>query len=425
MKFTTTVLVAMFLVSCGEKEDKKETAQVQNQEEENQVDQMPVAQTGYLALDLSNISGLAVTQAAGSGLNLQGSSPELKTLSETGGLTSAWKEGNASVKDFKISPDSKIYLLFNEKVPYVEKPDGAKLLLTQAEEEIEYEYCVLGEVLASGDVTCVDNELAHVGAPEDIQFDDQGSLYYFGKTDSSQILRKKIGDDKTDLINENIEIDQFVVTDESSVLISSVNNWGRKITPNGSLKTFFDGNMGDMYPTANNEYVFGVSGGIKTYNVGLDQITSTIDVKDLEGYDFEDSLFVNSGKEFHTTSNGKTYYMFQDDMYVLGSLTPVATLEVKKVTNSWTILDSIFLAVVDTDSKHTLLQYNTDTGVITKLLDKEMEVYDISFAAKTNTLLINGLDFETNKNVLGRLNMTTKKLNATPMTDAIKALSSF
>jgi hypothetical protein len=99
--------------------------------------------------------------------------------------------------------------------------------------------------------------------------------------------------------------------------------------------------------------------------------------------------------------------------------------EVKKVTKSWKVLDSIFLAVVDNDSKHNLLQYNTDTGVITKLLEKEMEVYDISFASKTNTLLINGLDFETNKNVLGRLNMTTKKLNATPMTDAIKALSSF
>ena len=79
-------------------------------------------------------------------------------------------------------------------------------------------------------VISIDSTLSHIQWNESntsylnspIQFDQNGAIYYCGSNNTNQILRKYDNGVITDLINDNININDFIVNEDGSVIISGI-----------------------------------------------------------------------------------------------------------------------------------------------------------------------------------------------------------
>ena len=203
------------------------------------------------------VVGLALpaTGATGSGL---------LAVNRDGTVVDAVQTGTANVRDFYSAPNNKFYVVFNTAIPlYAGGPN-----------------CILAEVdIDSGNPVCVDPQMISVttvfgmasfygmtGGNGPIQFDDAGNVYYVGVASQvggpgSLTLRKRVNGVVSTLMSDNIQIRDFVVLGNGSVLVSgsttSTNtSWVRKVSAAGALtnisstmtstfmKKFADGKIG-------------------------------------------------------------------------------------------------------------------------------------------------------------------------------------
>jgi hypothetical protein len=177
----------------------------------------------------STVSSAAVRKSA-TGSNLQ-------TVDAVGNTSDAVTSGTASIRNFLIAPNDKLYVVFNSKTT------------------IGTASCLLAEVAkTTGDPSCIDSDLSSISWQDSttfefdpIQFDESGSIYYVG-TDSSgkSALRRYKDGVATSLVTDNVNYLRFLVLSDGSVIIggstvSSGTAWTRVVAASGSLRSLVSG----------------------------------------------------------------------------------------------------------------------------------------------------------------------------------------
>lgn len=365
------------------------------------------------------------------------SKSNLKKVDISGNLTDVLTSGNALVSKFMIAPNNKVYILFSSKI-------------NLETSEPDYENgCLLAEVNMDDDsVISIDSTLSHIQWNESntsylnspIQFDQNGAIYYCGSNNTNQILRKYDNGVITDLINDNININDFIVNEDGSVIISGMttstnSSWIRKITTSGGLKnivTSISAQFLSKFPDKNTymglwggDY-FGVFRYLTDTSV-LDSepwISGTVinnlsynPYNDITGTGLENSGYWGAlVSDIVKTTNGKVYAKATSNSdYILMQYYPTLetpTISINKVSKIQGILSYIIVSGLDSSNKNKLILYDTSNNTEEDLLpDNDIEIYNINYVSSANTIMFDGINFDNNKMLIGEVDLITKNVN--------------
>ncbi|MFM7093500.1 MAG: hypothetical protein ACKOYL_02935 [Actinomycetota bacterium] len=360
----------------------------------------------------------------------------LVAVDEAGKTTEAISSGEAVVKKFLVAPNDKLYVLFASPTTVGDATT-----------------CLLAEVdPATGDPKCIENELTTVawnsGEPgslnPSIQFDAAGAIYYVGTAQSGKYnLRKYAAGATTSLINDNIQIYDFLVLSDGNVYYTGMTlttklTFTRRIDPAGGLSVVQGDRSWFLMRFADNNVYYGIaSKGVLTWltksnknddfpyiapstatqiarndttkfcvagvtaNDGFCEIvTGTVTTP---GVYIRQSFNTMSGKTFVNAGNAPMGTLMQYYPQVKR-----ATTVVDKMTIGQVIVDYIIMAGVNANGQNVLTIYDTTSGTERKLIDetKEIEIYRLNYVS-SNKIMFDGLRFSDNKYVIGQVDLST------------------
>ena len=363
-----------------------------------------------------------------------------------GSSTSVYATGSATpaVRDFYSAPNNRFYVVFNSPTPLVNGGTN----------------CVLAEVNTdTGSPTCVDNELTSItmgmgtmfgsfgngNAP--IQFDDAGNIYYSGtSTGYTFTLRKNVNGVVTPLMRDNVQVTDFVVLGDGSIImsgrtVSTQVYWIRKVTADSGaitnlvngvqatfLRKFVDKNV---YYGVNSS--MNVTGGVYRYSVDQgkpdslpwviqygNQNSAQNDTTGLCSYttNQKTSIFCslggssiresfNIGTEKTLAIVGQIYGASGTELMQYYPTIERANTVLTNITVWQQIGTKLLLAGTNKDEKNILSLYDPSTAQETILLDtsNEIEIYNLGYVATANKVLFNGLSFANGQYVVGDISL--------------------
>ncbi len=409
------------------------------------------AKKGRLRFDFSGAVGLTLkstarTQSAGiepsDGLAVQAkSSSNLQKIDGSGDLSSVVSSGSAVISNFLIAPNDKLYVLFAQRVNLNDttQPEPAN-------------GCLLAEVdKTTGTPVCIDNTLREISWSERprnnaIQFDASGAIYYAGYNSSNKrVLRRNVSGTITDLINDNIELFEFLILPDGRALVagatsSSDARWLRRINPNGSLTNLYTGSYAtflQLFPDGN---VYIGSDGFTGFGYGVNIYlpeSDSVDPRPYIGFDMLNPYFsptlicdgmnnpvgfcgANGGivKGFHRSISQKVFGVAGDGTQgVLTQYYPTLERPVTEVTRISTfqgVINQLILAGLNAQNKNILTLFDTSDGSEIQLIgpDNEIEIYHLNYVASSNKIMFDGLRFSDNKYVIGQYDLNTMTFSA-------------
>jgi hypothetical protein len=383
---------------------------------------------GDITFATSGMIGLAKPASPGSGSGLI-------SVDALGRGIEAVSSGTASIQNFYASPNGKFYVVFSTPVALV---SGG----TQ---------CVFAEVpVSTGIPTCIDGTIESVAwslgesktsAP--VQFDSAGSIYYAGSLAGKTVLRKYSAGTVSNLVNDNIEINDFLVLSDGTVIVSGKTtstqaSWIRKISSVGSLSTLVSGSQARFLKSFNDGNVYiGVSGGVspmgvKRYITSSGILEEKYWINDFDGVPtyFRAGTVCSENGQTNATSwfcgssgstikaaysilGGKNFVVAGSQGSQSSSLMQYfpavkrATSEVSNVTLSQNVITNILLAGTNAAGTNLLTIYDTSNGNETIVIDgtNEIEIYNMTYVVSTNKIMFNGLRFADNQFVVGEVSL--------------------
>ena len=369
------------------------------------------------------------------------SGSKLLAVSATGATSDAISSGTAVVKDFYSVPNGDVYIVFESKVALT--TGGTTCLLAVID-------------VSTGVPTCVDSTLDSIrsslgqndnGNPP-IQFDASGAVYYAGYSGSSTVLRKAKTGVITDLINDNVSVQDFIVQSDGTVLVvgrtsSTGVSWLRRISVAGGLRNLAIGSIQSFWKFADGKVYAGLwndtSLGWKRYSTDLDALESKYWISGSangvprDAYfnlDAQDSISVCStenwskniafcgaygtvvGPVFNVLGQ-KTFGVagFKGDIRQLWQYYPTPekanVTAIKSVTLAQQVITTIILSGTSSTGSNILSLYDTSSKQETVVMDgsNEVEIYSMSYSQKSNSILFTGLRFSDNKYVVGEVSL--------------------
>jgi len=393
-----------------------------------------LAQSSASTTCTSNTPGIPMMSLCTFGVGIDGSS---SSIYATGSATPV-------VRDFYSAPNSKFYVVFY----------SATALVTGGSN------CVLAEINTdTGIPTCVDSELTSVtmvlgamfgfNGNGPIQFDNAGNIYYTGtSTGYTFTLRKSVNGVVTPLVRDNIQVSDYVVLGDGSVIMSGRTlstsiPWIRKVSAGtGAITNLSTGST----PTFLRKFVdsnvyYGVASGVNStggvYRYSIDQgkvdtlkwmstsYSNAADPSqnDLSGICFND--YVPKRSVF--CSIGGAYVR---DVFNIGTERTMAIVGVggsggtelmqyyPTIARANTVIttvtvwhqmgNKVLLAGTNKDEKNMLTLYDPATAQETILLDpsNEIEIYNLGYVASTNKVMFNGQSFANGQYVVGDISLS-------------------
>jgi len=401
---------------------------------------------GKLKFNIKNAVGIALVKKASvkkkstpppaTGEEVSPEDTTLVAVDETGKTTDAITSGEAVIKKFLVAPNDKLYVLFDSPTVVGEAAT-----------------CLLAEVdPATGDPKCIENELTSVawnsGEPgslnQSIQFDAAGGIYYVGTAQSGKYnLRKYAAGVTTSLINDNIQIYDFLVMSDGNVYYTGMTlttklTFTRRIDPAGGLSVVQGERAYFLMRFADNNVYYGIaSKGVLTWLTKLNKnddfpyiapSTATQIARNDTGKFCVAGVAANDGfceivtgtvttpgvyiRQSFNTLSGKTFVNAGNPpMGTLMQYYPQVkrvTTAVDKMTIGQVIVDYIIMAGVNTNGQNILTIYDTNAGTERKLIDetKEIEIYRLNYVS-SNKIMFDGLRFADNKYVIGQVDLST------------------
>jgi hypothetical protein len=408
---------------------------------------VPAVGESTVVFQVSGIAGLAQTSSSSTCSTV---TVPLSTctfgVGMNGSSTSVYATGSATpaVRDFYSAPNNRFYVVFNSPTPLVNGGTN----------------CVLAEVNTdTGSPTCVDNELTSItmgmgtmfgpfgngNAP--IQFDDAGNIYYSGtSTGYTFTLRKNVNGVVTPLMRDNVQVTDFVVLGDGSIImsgrtVSTQVYWIRKVTADSGaitnlvngvqatfLRKFVDKNV---YYGVNSS--MNVTGGVYRYSVDQgkpdslpwviqygNQNAAQNDTSGLCTYttNQKTSIFCslggssiresfNIGTEKTLAIVGQIYGSSGTELMQYYPTIERANTVLTNITVWQQIGTKLLLAGTNKDEKNILSLYDPSTAQETILLDtsNEIEIYNLGYVATANKVLFNGLSFANGQYVVGDISL--------------------
>ena len=370
---------------------------------------------------------------------------KLLAVSSTGSVSDALESGTAVVKEFFSSPNGKVYVAFESATALV----------------VGGPTCILAEIDAtSGVPSCVDSSISSInwglgynigsGNPP-VQFDTAGNLYYAGTAGSTGVLRRSANGSTSDLLNDNITLQDFVVLGDGTVIVLGATNstqakWARRIAPSGGLKNLATGTAMSMKMFADGNVYMGLWGGdsfgFKRYLAASDALEEKYWISGNTNGVNRDAYFAVGGTSgtpvegcasallsvnttfcgwYGTAASPWFNVSTQKTFAVAGAQGQTGralwqyfpTVEKANVTAVTSIAvshqfgASIILAGVNSKSTNVTSVYDTSTSQETVVLDgtNEIEIYSLSYSSTKNAILYSGLRFADNQYVIGEISL--------------------
>ena len=390
--------------------------------------------TPVVLVDLSQYSGLALRQPVDSNdaAKAAGVEPtELIAIDGAGSQAPVFTPGMFSIDEFLIGNNNNVYLLFSSPVDLYDPEAAGTTLLAKLDTLTNEMTSVIDDMQS---IRWNSGSSYYSNPP--IQFDSDGNLYLVGMNDQNNtVLRMVEGTESTDLINDNISLSDFLVTDVGSALffgqtVSTSQYWLRKFSTTAGLSNI----LVDTYPAAmwmkklpDNRYYIGIWGANDLYGIAklssdLSTVESdpyisgsntnsidynpTFNIDDIPAED-SGSWFMNLVRIIETTSGtviainltGSIFQLYPDP-------TQAVATSITTVTTSVGILDKIILAGTDDAFNNKFVLYDVQTNTETDLMGtRNIEIYEVQFEGSLNEVIFNGLDFATNQRVIGNVNL--------------------
>jgi hypothetical protein len=370
------------------------------------------------------------------------SGSKLLAISTTGAVSDAISSGTAVVKDFYSAPNGNVYIVFESKVELT--TGGTTCLLAVVD-------------VSTGVPTCVDSTLDSVSwglgyntdtGNSPIQLDASGAVYFAGRVGSSSVLRKAKNGAITDLINDNVTLQDFIVQSDGTVIVagyttSSQVRWLRRISAGGGLKNLTIGTVLSLSRFADGKVYAGMWGdpnfGWKRYSTDLDAledkywISGNINGVSRDAYfklDPLDSIADCGGTNLSKNTSFCSWYggmvnpvfniLGQKTFGVAGSTGQVRQLwqyfptvektnvtAISSVTLAQQVITTIILSGTSSTGSNILSLYDTSSKQETVVMDgsNEVEIYSMSYSQKKNAVMFAGLRFSDNKYVVGEVSL--------------------
>lgn len=364
-----------------------------------------------------------------------------------GSATSIYATGSAKpvVQDFYSAPNNKFYVVFYPATALVSGGSN----------------CVLAEInIDTGVPTCVDSELTSVSmglgamfgmgnGNGPIQFDNAGNIYYTGtSTGYTFTLRKSVNGVVTQLVRDNIQVSDYLVLGDGSVImsgrtVSTQIPWIRRVSAGtGTITNLSTGSTATfLRKFVDNNVYFGVAsganstGGVYRYSIDQGKVdtlkwlsTSYFNAADPSQNDLSGICsFSIPAKRSVFCSIGGAYAR---DVFNIGTERTMAIVGVNgssgtelmqyypTIARANTVIttvtvwhqmgNKVLLAGTDKDEKNMLTLYDPATAQETILLDtsNEIEIYNLGYVASTNKVMFNGLSFANGQYVVGDISLS-------------------
>jgi hypothetical protein len=341
------------------------------------------------------------------------------------------------VNQFIVGPDGRVYILFRSSV--------------NLDDTTQYGSCRLAEVdPTTGVPTCIDSSLwiswppLHSGRNAPIQFDAAGAVYYSGGTgDGHTVLRRYYEGTVTDLVNQNINLWDFLVLPDGGVVLTGTTAstqapWLRYLSRTGSLQGLAPVQSSFLRRFPDGNVYVGLWGspnfGVSRFLTATQQLESKYwisapinnlvpdkyfdanafcqpDVRPVRegfcgwfGSYIEDSFTTGDGKVFAIAGSG-----FQGGtlMQYFPSVA-AGTTAVQKVYSAQSVGNDLVLSGLNSAGQNITNLYDTATGLEAPIFDptNEMEIYHLTYVPETHKMLFDGLRFSDNKYVFGEIDFT-------------------
>ena len=410
----------------------------------------PSAAAQPLRFDLKGSAGLAVSNTSsvkqqdvaqgGSRLMATSTSSNLLAVSATGETKRALTSGTAQVDQIVIAPSGKVYVVFSSPVNL---SDTAGWSNTR---------CLIAEVDPESSVpACIESTLFGIhrpyrGANPAIQFDGSGGVYYAGLTIGGTALRKYHAGVTTDLINDNVSLQDYLVLPEGSVMVrgtttTSNTSWFRRITPQGGVQTVGSGWVEFLRRFPDGNVYFGVwdtdwsvkrfltasntvdpKYWIATSASGRDSYFKTGDICPEGDYTTRWSFCGWAGatsEGWVQTADGKVFGAAGGAL--LTQLFPTIGFPqtaISDMSTSAAVGNKLVLAGLNGSGQNIATVYDSATNAEVQVLgpDAETEIYHLQPVAGTNTVMFDGLRFADNRYVLGRVDLSTNEVTVSATT---------
>lgn len=405
---------------------------------------------GKLKFNIKNAVGIALVKKATvskksspapTGDSVNPADTTLVAVDATGKTTDAVASGTAVVKKFLVAPNDKLYVLFDSPTTVGDKTT-----------------CLLAEVNPdTGDPTCIESDLTSISwnsgeagsLNPSIQFDANGNIYYVGTASTGKTnLRKYAAGTTSSLINDNIQIYDFLVLTDGNVYytgmtLSTKLTFTRRIDPSGGLSVVEGERSYFLMRFADNNVYYGVaSKGVLTWLTKTNAkdafpyiapSTATQIARNDTGRFCVAGVAANDGFCEIVTGTVTTpgvyirqaFNTMSQKTFVNAGVAPMGTLmqyypQVKRVTTAidkltigQVIVDYIVMAGVNANGQNLLTIYDTNSGTERKLIDetKEIEIYHLNYVS-SNKVMFDGLRFSDNKYVIGQVDLSTGTVSA-------------
>ena len=371
------------------------------------------------------------------------SGSKLLAVSTTGAISDAISSGTAVVKDFYSAPNGNVYIVFESKVALT--TGGTTCLLAVVD-------------VSTGAPTCVGSTLDSVNwslgssannGNSPIQLDASGAVYYAGQAGTTSVLRKAKNGVISDLINDNVTLQDFIVLSDGAVIVagqttSSQVKWLRRISVAGGLKNLNIGFVSTLWKFADGKVYAGLWGGsygFKRYSSDLDALEDKYWISGTLNQDSQESYFLVDGKSGIVDCNSenwtKNYASFcgsygtqlssvfnvlgQKTFGIAGAQSSTGrqlwqyypTVErtnvtsIKSVTLAQQVITTMILSGTSSTGSNILSLYDTSSKQETVVMDgsNEVEIYSMSYSQKKNAIMFSGLRFSDNKYVVGEVSL--------------------
>lgn len=346
---------------------------------------------------------------------------ELKQL-DASGNTALVIEENPCVSNIYESPSGILYIVFCNPEPI----DGNSYILAQLDP-------------SAGTFTGIDSSMGLLrwggswssGISPYIQFDSSGNIYYLAYSSGNTVLRRYTDKDNiTDLINQGISINEWLVLSDGTVVFSGRTKatsvrWLRKLSPSGSLSNIVVGIScefilefpdGRIYVGLWSDTYYGVYRLPSDLSALTDYLSPYIGMPSFFGIPYtpeynHDQIFgifgtgTYIGSYFQTTDGKIIVLKGWPGSYVVAQYYPTVQKINLSLIDSPTILkgkqDQLFIAGIKSGTNK-LIQYSTSNGNEADLLSEDIEVYHLDFLGD-NDIYFDGLRFSDNKFIIGKL----------------------
>jgi hypothetical protein len=405
---------------------------------------------GDVIFNTAGIIALAQAESASQ------SGSKLLAVTSSGALVDGLLNGTAVVKDFYSAPNGNIYVVFESKVALV--TGGAPCLLAKIE-------------VSTGVPLCVDSTLDSIRGPGKtsmgtlanafVQFDDGGAIYYGGNNSNGSFVFRRYKDGLiTDLVNDNIQVNDFLVSGDGRIVLSGVtistgSSWLRIISPTGNVKNLVIGTIGGLARFSDGNIYIGIhqSGvflGVKRYilaDSALEEkawmagaylgtnIDSYFSLYKFSGRATSGGICIDQFKTYSDRSNPlcevDSGQAFEQVMQFEGKLNFVVaksffqgpypsqlwqffpTVEPANIKKTTTVVlavqagKNIILSGLDSSKRNVLTLYNPVSKQETVVMDgsNEVEIYSMTYSQKNNAVMFSGLRFSDNKFVVGEVSL--------------------